>query len=225
MVSHTVTAPGPLALTEAEANVLALYDQLQQLQLEFALLRSQRDHHASAGSSQLAGDDLVGGQSRLLEAKATLALHSSVVESAVSLQPTLNAVHHATHASVVERDLLPTIEQRDVVAIKAAKSCSELQTARGRLAELGVECLRASQQNIKLASETLLLAGRARGQNQQDVGGGRLGRDIATLEGQVKSSHHRWRVVKGAASAIVAGSGIDWVREERLRNMVLDPPD
>ncbi|KAK4105956.1 hypothetical protein N658DRAFT_554962 [Parathielavia hyrcaniae] len=225
MVSHTVNAPGPLALTEAEVNVLVVYNQLQQLQLELALLKSQRHHHASAGSSRLAGDDLERGQSQLLEAKATLALHSSVVESAMSLQPTLNAVHHATHASVIERDLLPVIEQRDVVAIKAATLCSELQAARHRLAELEVECLRTSQQNMKLASETLLLAGRANSQKPQNVQGGRLVRDITTLEDQLKSSRQRWRVVKGAASAIVAGSGVEWVREERLRNMVLDPPD
>lgn len=46
MASHAV--PGAsLIVTEAEAGALALYDQLQQLQLELALLRSQRSHHAS----------------------------------------------------------------------------------------------------------------------------------------------------------------------------------
>jgi hypothetical protein len=120
---------------------------------------------------------------------------------------------------------LPSIEQRDVVAIKAATSCSELQAARDQLTELEVECLQASQQNIKLASETLLLAEKSNGQKQQHVQGGRLGRDMATLGDQVRSGRHRWRVIKGAASAIVAGSGIEWVRDERLRNLVLDPPD
>jgi hypothetical protein len=88
-----------------------------------------------------------------------------------------------------------------------------------------VECLQASQQNIKLASEALRLAEKNHSQNQQHVQGGRFGRDTATLEGQVKSGRHRWRVIKGAASAIVAGSGIEWARDERLRNLVLDPPD
>lgn len=43
------------------------------------------------------------GQMQLLDAKATLSLRNSVVESAVAAQPTLNAVHRATHASPVER--------------------------------------------------------------------------------------------------------------------------
>lgn len=54
---------------------------------------------------------------------------------------------------------------------------------------------------------------------------GQLEGEIATLEHQVRASRQRWRVMKGAASAIVAGSGIEWVRDERLRDLVLDPPD
>nr|5Z08_D Chain D, Cenp-H [Thermothielavioides terrestris NRRL 8126] len=44
-------------------------------------------------------------------------------------------------------------------------------------------------------------------------------------EAEMKSNRRRWRIMKGAASAIVAGSGIDWVRDERLRDLVLDLPD
>ncbi|KAK4155356.1 centromere protein H (CENP-H)-domain-containing protein [Chaetomidium leptoderma] len=207
------------ALTQVEANALALYDQLQQLQLELALLRSQR------GASQTAVHDLVGDQTRLLEAKATLALRNSIVESVVAVQPTLNAVHDAPLASPVERDLLPNIEQRDVAAIKTATMCRDLQTARGRLATLEVNNLDASRQNVKLASDVLQLARETQEQNPDVIEGGRFGNEIAVLEGQVKSSRHRWRVMKGATSAIVAASGVEWVRDERLREMVLDPLD
>lgn len=117
------------------------------------------------------------------------------------------------------------IEQRDITAIQAAATCSDLQTARRRLAQLEVEGLSASQRNLKLASEALQLAGRTHGQKPKSAAGRQFKDEIADLEGQVESSRRKWRVMKGAASAIVAGSGIEWVRDERLRGLVLDPPD
>lgn len=123
MASHIPTMPS-VVLTDVEADVLALFDQLQQLQLELALLRSQQSHASGpyphmkpvvccgltvdtdnpseAGASVPAEHDLAGDQTQLLEAKATLALRNSVVESVVAVQPTLKAVHRATHASPVE---------------------------------------------------------------------------------------------------------------------------
>ena len=50
MASRSLATPSPV-LTENEAYVLTLYDQLQQLQLELALLRSQRGHPTSPGQS------------------------------------------------------------------------------------------------------------------------------------------------------------------------------
>lgn len=51
------TPPTPFLLfTDPEAEVLGLYDKLQQLQLKLALLRSQQSHHASRQSPSLASD-------------------------------------------------------------------------------------------------------------------------------------------------------------------------
>ena len=121
--------------------------------------------------------------------------------------------------------MLASIQQRDATATKTAASCSDLHVARSRLAELEVKSLHVSHQNIKLASEVLQLAGRTPEHKARSVEGGPFGHEIGILEGQVKSSHQRWRVMKGAASAIVAGGGIEWARDERLKDLVLDPPD
>ncbi|KAH6636755.1 centromere protein H (CENP-H)-domain-containing protein [Chaetomium tenue] len=225
MASQAVPDPF-FIVTEAEVNALTLYDQLQQLQLELALLRSQRSHHASADESpQVSGHNWAGKQTHLLEAKATLALRNSAVESVAAVQPTLNAAHQATQASIVEGGLLPTIEQRDKITVKAATICADLQTARGSLAGLEVENLHASQRNTALATEALELAEKTHSQTPENVESGQYKGNINILESKVDSSRRRWRVMKGAASAIVAGSGIDWVRDERLRDLVLDPPE
>ena len=60
-------------------------------------------NNSSEGRVGPAQDDLARDQTQLLEAKATLALRNSVVENVVTVQPTLKAVHRATHASPVER--------------------------------------------------------------------------------------------------------------------------
>jgi hypothetical protein len=101
----------------------------------------------------------------------------------------------------------------------------ELRAERDQLAELEAETLLLGCQNTKLASEVLDLTGNTPDQETQILGGGRFGKEIARLESQVKSSRHRWRVVKGLASASVAGSGMEWTRDERLRDLVLDLQD
>jgi hypothetical protein len=60
-------------------------------------------NNPSKGRAGPAEYDLARDQTQLLEAKATLALRNSVVENVVAVQPTLKAVHRATHASPVER--------------------------------------------------------------------------------------------------------------------------
>ncbi|KAK3899079.1 centromere protein H (CENP-H)-domain-containing protein [Staphylotrichum tortipilum] len=225
MASQAPPIPSLEALTEAETNVSVLFNQLQQLQLELALLRSQQSHHgADKIGLQTVRHGLAVEHSQLLKAKATFALRNTVVENVVAIQPALEAVHNA-NASPLERDLLPTIEERDDVATTTARMCLELRAARDQLADLEAETVLLGRQNTKLASEILELAGNAPDQKPQSLEGGRFGREIAVLESQVKSGHHRWRVMKGLATASVAGSGIDWARDERLRDLVLDLHD
>ncbi|KAK4144619.1 centromere protein H (CENP-H)-domain-containing protein [Dichotomopilus funicola] len=208
----SVTIP---VITEAEANVLALYDQLQQLELEAALLQSRQGH-------PLPSHDSSGNQTQVLEAKATLALRNSVVDNVVVVQPTLNAVHQATETSVVERALLPINQERDAAVTRTTKTCAELQTLRSRLAELEIQVLHVSHQNTKLASEALQLAGKMADQALETGGNTKSQSELATLESQVKASQHRWRVMKGVTSAVVTGSGVDWAREEQFKELVLD---
>ena len=35
----------------------------------------------------------------------------------------------------------------------------------------------------------------------------------------------RWRIMKSVVAAIIAGSGIDWARDDSLRELVLDEED
>lgn len=51
----------------------------------------------------------------------------------------------------------------------------------------------------------------------------RTQQDLQRLEGELKTSRQRWRVMKGITSGVVSGSGVDWARDETLLDLVLDP--
>lgn len=61
--STAIAAPF-LPLTETEAGVLALYDRLQQLQFELALLDSRREHHVQGRCMRLRSQRPAGSSAR-----------------------------------------------------------------------------------------------------------------------------------------------------------------
>lgn len=203
---------------------MELYDKLHELHLEFALLKAQQEY-LSNELPGVDGVDIDEMQKHLLEAKAGLSLRNDVLKSVMSVQPLLRTIHNATYASPIERDLLPYIQQREIAAVEAAMHSSNSQQARGRLAELEVETRQISHQNVDLAAEVLRLAEKTHQNETATVDNERLKRETVSLEHELKTSRQRWKVMKGTASAIVAGSGIDWARNERLRDMVLDSAD
>ncbi|KAK3941822.1 centromere protein H (CENP-H)-domain-containing protein [Diplogelasinospora grovesii] len=214
--------PEALFLSDSEKRVLELYDRLQQLRLELALLRAQKQDLPDA-LQDVPEPDIDDSQRHLLESKAAHSLRNDVVESAIMIQPLLKAVHNGTHASPVERDLLPWAQQRDMTAVEVAKQCSDLQATRTQLAELEVQSLELSRRNVELASQALRLAEHVQAYSMESVGNMPLKQQIGEVENGLKASRARWKIIKGAASAVVAGSGIDWARDKHLRDIVLDP--
>lgn len=73
---------------------------------------------------------------------------------------------------------------------------------------------------MELAATVLELAERAK--EEGNVEDEETKEEMERLETEVKMSRQRWKVIKGTASAIVAGSGVDWVGDDELREMVLD---
>ncbi|KAK0754061.1 centromere protein H (CENP-H)-domain-containing protein [Schizothecium vesticola] len=208
---------GTQLVSETEQRVLDLHDRLQQLSLERALLKARREYLPDADESGLGGL-----QEEALQAKATVALRDQVVENVLLVQPLLNAVHHATHASPIERDLSAYIQKREQAAKDAARQDSEMQATKDAIDELDVLNRASNDRNAGLAAEILQLVEAAARPSKHTVPNAHIANQTSALEDEVKSSRQRWKIMKGTASAIVAGSGLDWVRDERLRDMVVD---
>lgn len=117
------------------------------------------------------------------------------------------------------------MERRDDVAISVAKQSAQSATVRDDLTKVQSETLRVSRRNVDLTAELLELTEDVKRNKAAPLDDPRIQREVKALEDEVRSSRQRWRVVKGVASGVVAGSGVDWARDDVLRDIVLDPED
>ncbi|KAK5651734.1 hypothetical protein OQA88_11696 [Cercophora sp. LCS_1] len=146
----------------------------------------------------------------------------------MAVQPILNAVHNATHASPIERltsgirDLSSLIHDRDAAGIAAAKQQNEAQQAEEFLAKLELDVRQTSQRNAECANHILRLPKASYEPDREPAHETGRTQQIEVLENELKTSRQKWKVIKSVASAVVTGSGVDWARHERLRDMVLD---
>ncbi|KAG6039563.1 hypothetical protein E4U41_002408 [Claviceps citrina] len=210
-----------LPLSEDEQRVLELYDQLQQLRLEIAIMNEQSVYRPVLPTSD-ASKVSEQTQRDVLDARATFRLRNDVVESVMTANPILKAVHNGTNASPAERDLLPHIEQRDQSAISVAKHATDMGFIRNDLTEVQSDTARVVRKNVDLTSTLFELADEVKRKQATRLDDEETQAEIRKLEAAMKASRQRWRVMKGLASGIVAGSGVDWARDAKLREVVLD---
>ncbi|KAL7927519.1 centromere protein H (CENP-H) domain-containing protein [Trichoderma austrokoningii] len=209
-----------LPLSEDETRVLELYDKLQELRLEIAVINAQQ-----AGRNYDDGSNLTEAQDALLTARARYRLRNDAIESVMMANPILKAVHNGTQASPIERDLFPYVQERDETAISVAQHAESVTKLRDSLTSIQVQSIRVCRQNMQLTSELFALAEQAKQKKAVRVDDPRVQQEIEKLSREVKTSRQRWRVMRGVASGVVAGSGVDWAQDEDLRNIVLDPED
>lgn len=152
------------------------------------------------------------------------ALRHRVVTNVLTTNPLLKGIHASTYASPIEQDLAPHTAARDDAAQAVAAGSATLRRTLNQLAEVEADARRAVETNRALAAEVLALAAAQEREREEAVDADEGARaQIAELEGKLAGSRYRWRVFKGVASGIVAGSGVDWVADEELVAVVLDP--
>ncbi|CAH0049738.1 unnamed protein product [Clonostachys solani] len=234
----------PLPLSADEERALALYDKLRELQLEIAIINAQHKAQdggfimarrttrqenmlmteTDASSGEMTAEETDEARNQLLDTRARYMLRNSVVEAVLSANPILKAVHNGTDASPVERDLLSYVEKRDEASIAVAKFALERGELRDKATKAQSKLLARAGHNAELASKLLELVARIdEKKGQQDDSAAQEA--LREFEGALAASRRRWRVIKGVTSGLIVGSGIDWARDDRLRDIVLDPED
>ena len=153
-------------------------------------------------------------------------LRTEVVDSVLTVHPVLRAVHQATQASPIERDLLAAVEQRDIVSQAVAREAAARHAVDKERAAAAAACRQIETKNVELAAEVRRLAAEQAGADSSNGSGDgpdNESSELLQLKASVKESRQRWKLIKGAASAIVVGSGVDWARDAALLEIVLDP--
>jgi len=84
------------------------------------------------------------------------------------------------------------------------------------------ENIRTMERNRELTTTLLDIARKGQDLRSQVLQGSGARAQLDRLEGETATARNRWRVMKSVAGAIVAGSGVDWARNETLRDVVLD---
>lgn len=91
--------------------------------------------------------------------------------------------------------------------------------------DIQTSTLGITRENVALAREVMDLVSQVDEKKKGYLDDEETMGKIRKLEDDMKSSRRRWRVMKGITSGVVAGSGVDWGRDEVLCDLVLDPED
>lgn len=209
-------------LSEQEKRILEVYDKLEDLQVEIALLKAQGVISSGDQPEEVTDGDIRKAEKDLLESKANYTLRSKIIENVVIANPILKAVHAGSNASVIEQDLLPFIEKRDALSENLAQVSNNLQSSREELMKESNENIITGRKNVELATEMMVLAEEASSQGKENIQDPEVRAQLDELEAAMKNSRQRWRIMKNTASAVVVGSGVDWARDPKLLEIVLD---
>jgi len=121
---------------------------------------------------------------------------------------------------------LPHIQHCELASAAEAKQNHAVRELNESLGGLELKSRRVGHRNSALAAELLQLTTESsRNHGTEASHENHFAGEILALEQEIETSRKKWKFMKGAASAIVAGSGIDWVRDERLKGIVLDSAD
>lgn len=123
-----------------------------------------------------------------------------------------------------DRALLPLINRRDVLSLVQENLANTRAGTLEALSNAEVENIRMVEKNRTLASQLLELT--AQEESWRDrVDDEVLKAQIEEVENEYKKTRAQRDTLKNVISAMVVGSGVDWARDEKLRDLVLDELD
>ena len=83
----------------------------------------------------------------------------------------------------------------------------------------------SGKKNRTLADTLLDLTANLQSERAEDVSNAKLRSHLQVLKEETKMSRARWRIMKSVTATVIVGSGIDWSRNDELRELVLDDED
>jgi hypothetical protein len=164
-------------------------------------------------------------------------VRAAVVRAALVADPVLRAAHRrgaddaAGVAGAEARGLDAALGARDTLAMLHGAACAREEEAReqGARAERDAAALWAGASSaardggeegedlVGMARRVVRLAGEV-----ADGGAGEQGEEWEAAERDEREARRKWRIMKGLVAGVVVGSGVQWVEDEELVELVLD---
>jgi Centromere protein H (CENP-H) len=224
-------ASNAFTLSEKESQVLQLWNQLQELDLEKAVLEAQsnRPSNPEEDPSQLSPERLQAAlseaESGLLSSRSAHSLRQKIITNTLIADPVLKSAHESHAASPLEQRLLPLLHERDILSLTLSHLSNDLSTSQSQLYALESKLRDTNEGNRVLVKEMLRLAEATKSEVKiEDVADETVRERLEELEREVSKARRKYRVMRGLVRGVVVGSGIDWVRSDggRWRAVVLD---
>ena len=114
------------------------------------------------------------------------------------------------------------IDRRDALEIAHTNLSSTLQTLLKDAALLSADNTRAVEKNRVLTAALLALLKKVQAQRDEDTKDPKISAELDKLRDDNTIARQRWRIMKSVVAAVIAGSGVDWARDDTLRDLVLD---
>ncbi|KAI5858572.1 hypothetical protein BZA05DRAFT_414354 [Tricharina praecox] len=224
-----------LLLSDREQQLLALHDKLlnvtlQRRTLEAELAAARAGAAGATGTGTGTGTVLMDGwtvddieqqqiellERELAEAQANRRLKEAAVEATLVTGPLLKAIHPDAATTARQRALLPLLARRDALAETHANISQMLIRTQDSLVSSGRAIVDAQLRNKEMADRLLLLSAQRDAENAKF-----RGEDHIAAEKELKDAKIMWEVTRNVAQAVVVASGVDWVRDRELRELVL----
>ena len=125
----------------------------------------------------------------------------------------------------VLRALHPLIDCRDVTSMAHANLTTQLRKTLDTLTSTETENILAMRKNRELLSTLMELCQELKKHEPPANEDPEFQAQTSKLQRTAKLSKQRWRIMKSVVAGVVAGSGLDWARDEDLRDLVLDDED
>ncbi|KAK5015755.1 centromere protein H (CENP-H)-domain-containing protein [Cryomyces antarcticus] len=216
------TSTNTSILSERDRAILALYDEEEEIRLEKSLIEARQALPDQNVSEDEVDALLQAAEREVLEARAAYLIRNKIIQSVLVTDPVLKAVHAGFNKTPAERKLLPLLNQRDVLAMYHTTLTSTLSTFSSAVTAAERDNTAANKKNQELTATLLELVEATKPQATEDVQDARVRTQLQTLDSELKTARNRWRVMKGVVSGVIVGSGVDWARDEGLRELVMD---
>lgn len=117
------------------------------------------------------------------------------------------------------------MNRRDVLGIAQTNLSALLNSSLKAMTTAEAESIGALEENRKLTKSLLGVISQLKSQREAALHEADSGVLLDKLKYETRTAQRRWKIMKSFVSAVIVGSGVDWARNEELREAVVHEED